>query len=184
MICLYIIKKLLKDKRGIGYPLVAAIVLSLLMLMMMGYEYMRLQIIASGVEKAVQSAVITVANENYNYAYTGMRDGYSGGYALTGETWLPSLTTGDIYSELDRLLGTYPSGGKHIKMAGNALEFEVYGLTVDILNAPFTPKTSEQDEALAVSSSITIEVPVWFMGVQMNTMKADLVIATNLVAKF
>lgn len=178
------LKKVLRDKQGLGYPLVAAIVLVLLMLMMVGYEYMRLQIIGYGVRDAVQSAVNTVATANYETSFGGLKSGYSGGYERNVTVWLPRLSTGDIYTELDRILGTSPNGSRHTKMAGDAKEFDVYGLTVDVLNAPFKPDHSIRDETLAITTRITLEVPLWFMGVQVDVMKADLVIATNFVAKF
>lgn len=179
-----IFKKVLKDKRGLAYPLVGAIVLVLLMLMMVGYEYMRLQIIGYGVRDAVQSAVNTVTNANYETSFGGLKSGYSGGYERSGTVWQPRLSTGDIYTEMDRILGSFPNGGRHTKMAGDAKEFEVYGLTVDVLNAPFKPGHTVRDATLAITTRITLEVPVWFMGKQVTLMKADLVIATNFVAKF
>ncbi|SHN87916.1 TadE/TadG family type IV pilus assembly protein [Desulfitobacterium chlororespirans] len=178
------LRTLIRDKRGLSYPLVAAIVLSLMMLMMVGYEYMRIQIIASGVRNAVQAATLTVANDNAEMAYGGIKNGYSGGYARSDTVWLPSLNTGDIYAEIDRILGTKPQGGHHVKIADDWKEFEVYGLMVDVVNAPFTPEHTERDKTLFIMSRITLEVPVLFMGNQVDVMMTDLVVSSDYMAKF
>ena len=48
------------------------------------FEYMRLMIVAQGVRDSVQSAIVDVATENWDEAYAGLREGYSGGYQLSG----------------------------------------------------------------------------------------------------
>ncbi|MFR3166196.1 MAG: hypothetical protein ACLTQG_30635 [Hungatella sp.] len=73
-------------------------------------SFSRLSIIANGVRNALQSAVISVATTNYDEAYNGLREGYSGGYWLSGEQWEENLDYGDIYEQLDELLGRQTMG--------------------------------------------------------------------------
>jgi hypothetical protein len=72
-------------------------------------------IVAVGVRDAVQSAVIDVATENWDEAYNGLREGYSGGYVLTGTSWNQNITTGDIYGRLKDNLGLKQENGKYVK---------------------------------------------------------------------
>ena len=59
------LRQILKDRRGVAFPLIIAIVLVLVMLMCCISEYFRLLIVAQGVRDAVQEAVISTVNDNY-----------------------------------------------------------------------------------------------------------------------
>ena len=96
------IKTIFKDKSGSGTPLILTIVLVCIILSTAVFEYARLIIIAQGVRDSVQSAVIDVATENWDEAYAGLREGYSGGYALSGSRWYRNVTSGNIYGRLKR----------------------------------------------------------------------------------
>lgn len=81
-------KKILRHTSGNSAPLTLAIILAVIILSCAVFEYLRLMVIASGVRDAVQSAVIDVATENWDDAYNGLREGYSGGYTLSGTDWV------------------------------------------------------------------------------------------------
>ncbi len=74
------LRQILKDQRGVAFPLIIAIVLVLVMLMCCISEYFRLLIVAQGVRDAVQEAVISTVNDNYDDVYHSVREGYSGAY--------------------------------------------------------------------------------------------------------
>ena len=74
------IQEVLKNKSGQGVPMILAVVLCCLILACVTFEYMRLMIVAQGVRDSVQSAIVDVATENWDEAYAGLREGYSGGY--------------------------------------------------------------------------------------------------------
>ena len=80
------LRQILKDQRGVAFPLIIAIVLVLVMLMCCISEYFRLLIVAQGVRDAVQEAVISTVNDNYDDVYHGVREGYSGAYQPLAET--------------------------------------------------------------------------------------------------
>ena len=63
------LRQILKDRRGVAFPLIIAIVLVLVMLMCCISEYFRLLIVAQGVRDAVQEAVISTVNDNYDDVY-------------------------------------------------------------------------------------------------------------------
>ena len=119
------LKKMIKDKKGMSYPLTVALVLALLIALCVLAEFFRLSIIAYGVRNALQESVISVATTNYNEVYDGLREGYSGGYFMTGDCWEETLDYGDVYTRLDRLLGTNPDGAYHVKWQGNGYEYRV-----------------------------------------------------------
>ena len=105
------LRQILKDRRGVAFPLIIAIVLVLVMLMCCISEYFRLLIVAQGVRDAVQEAVISTVNDNYDDVYHGVREGYSGAYQPLAGDFEESLDYGDIYGRLDDILGlTYRSG--------------------------------------------------------------------------
>ena len=98
------IKKVMKDKRGTSTPLTIALILGFLLLICAMAEFFRLGIIVQGVRDGLQQTVITVATTNYDETYNGLREGYSGGYTLSGESWQENLDYYDVYNRLDNLL--------------------------------------------------------------------------------
>ena len=100
------IQKVIKDKRGMSYPLTVSLVIALLILLCVMAEFFRLNVIAYGVRESLQASVISVATTNYNEVYDGIREGYSGGYAMNGSGWEQNLDYGDVYNSLDGILGT------------------------------------------------------------------------------
>ena len=94
------IQEVLKNKSGQGVPMILAVVLCCLILACVTFEYMRLMIVAQGVRDSVQSAIVDVATENWDEAYAGLREGYSGGYQLAGSSWSQNVTSGNVYARL------------------------------------------------------------------------------------
>jgi len=158
------IKRILKDKSGEGFPLIIAVTLSLVIIFTGISEYFRLMIVAQGVRDAVQTAVISTVNDNYDDVYHGVREGYSGAYQPMADDFDESLDYGDIYERLDKILGLKATSFYHEKRTSDGkLEFKVWNLNVDIRNAPF----ASGDQASArfeTDSTIMLEVPVSFGG--------------------
>lgn len=156
--------RILKDKKASSFPFIIAITLSLVIIFCGISEYLRLVIVAQGVRDAVQTAVISTVNDNYDDVYHGVREGYSGAYQPIAEDFEESLDYGDIYDRLDSILGLSYSGGYHEKRTSDSkLEFRVWGLSVDIRNAPFA--SGDQSSArFEADSTIMLEVPVSFGG--------------------
>lgn len=154
------LKKAVMDKRGMSYPLTAALVLVLLLALCVLAEFFRLSVIACGVRNSLQESVISVATTNYDEVYDGLREGYSGGYFMTGDCWEETFDYGDVYTQLDRLLGTNPDGSYHVKWLGNGYEYRITGLQVVISNAPFAPGNAGQNFEADVS--VQLEIPLSF----------------------
>lgn len=161
------LKRLLKDQRGISFPLVIAVTLSLVMLLCGLSEYFRLYIIAAGVREAVEEAVISTVNDNYFGVYHGVREGYSGSYVPFGEgDWEEELNEGDIYAYLDDVLGTRGQGGRRVKYMedGRTLEYAIDRLEVTVRNAPLAPSDPEDAQRFEADAMVRLEVPVRFGG--------------------
>lgn len=58
--------KLLEDKKGMMFPLAITLTLAIMIIMYAVSEYIRLVIIASGVRDAMQQAIVSVINDNYD----------------------------------------------------------------------------------------------------------------------
>lgn len=178
------IRKLFKDKHGFSAPWAVVIALVILLIMTAVFQYVRLMIIASGVKDAVQSAVISVANDNYGNVYTGVREGYSGGYGLNGSSWKECLSDGNVYGRLDELLGLNENGSKHTKSNAEGEEFSVYGLSVNVINAPFAPSATGKIQQFEADAEITLEVPLSFCGDILSPMKVNLNVKSKYTPKF
>lgn len=178
------IKRILTDNRASSFPFIIAITLSLVIIFCGISEYFRLMIVAQGVRDAVQTAVITVVNDNYDDVYHGVREGYSGAYQPIAEDFEESLDYGDIYDRLDGILGLSYSGGYHEKRTSDSkLEFRVWGLNVDIRNAPFA--SGDQSAArFEADSTIMLEVPVSFGGKLLPPMRINVKTSAGYTPRF
>lgn len=154
------IRNVLRDRKGNSTPLTIALVLGLLLLICAMAEFFRLGLIVQGVRDGLQQSVITVATTNYDETYNGLREGYSGGYILSGDRWEEHFDYDDIYYRLDSLLGTDREGGYHVKKLSKGFEYRLSGLTVEILNTPFTPGGASRN--FEADARITIEIPLSF----------------------
>lgn len=176
------IKKVMKDRRGTSTPLTIALILGLLLLICAMAEFFRLGIIVQGVRDGLQQAVITVATTNYDETYNGLREGYSGGYALSGENWQENLDYDDVYNRLDNLLETTEAGGYHIKEDKSGYEYRLSGLSVDIENTPLTPRSANDN--LEADARITIEIPLSFGWGKLPPLKMELRTRSAYMPKF
>lgn len=176
--------KILKDKSGNGAPVILAIVLVIVVLSTAAFEYMRLLVVAQGVRDSVQSAIIDVATQNWDEAYPGLREGYSGGYNLSGSDWYENVSSGNVYGRLQSVLGLKYENGGYIKYAGDALEYRLSGLRLDVQNAPLAPSNPSGITQLNVTGMISVEVPLSFGWEHLPMMKITLKLRSSYVPKF
>jgi len=157
------IKKVLRCKKAMSYPLVIAIALAIVIISCAAFEYMRLMLIAQGVRDGVQSAIISVSTGNYSDVYASIREGYSGGYVNDGSGFNEQINTGDVMARLDSLLGLKREGSHHVKYVdGDVMEYRVSNLTVNVINAPLAPTDRDAAQKFLAEATIYLEVPLSF----------------------
>lgn len=143
-----------------GNGLISLLWLSIIIFLLasVGYEYMRLHIISSGVKDALQNAIIAVATENYDNTQYALQDSYVGAYSNEG---VLQLDKGDIMAEMDELLGL---NDNHIATSFDSeMEFQLSNLEVDIKQANYNPAQSGDGPGkYVVDGTITIVVPLNF----------------------
>ena len=177
-------RQILKDRRGVAFPLIIAIVLVLVMLMCCISEYFRLLIVAQGVRDAVQEAVISTVNDNYDDVYHGVREGYSGAYQPMAGDFEESLDYGDIYGRLDALLNLTNQSGYHVQYTEDGkMEFRVWDLSVDLQNASFASADSAGNRLIA-DCEIELEVPVSFGGRLLPPMRMTVKVSAGYTPRF
>ncbi|WP_088224629.1 hypothetical protein [Desulfosporosinus sp. FKB] len=165
---------ILKSKKGTSFPLVVAVTLALVLVFCGVSESIRLMIVAQGVRDAVQSAVISTINDNYDNVYHGVREGYSGAYQPNASDFEESLDYGDMYGRLDQLLGLRQENGYHVKYAGDDVEFRLSGLSVYLDNMPLAPASPDNSKGLLADAALKLEVPVSFGGKSLPPMVINL----------
>lgn len=142
--------------------MILAIVLVLLMLFCTAAEFCRVWIIAQGVKEAAQQAVISVINDNYDDVYHSAREGYAAGWLPDGTGhWDESVDTGQVYGQLSQILGLENTGYGFQKTVGEAAEYTISGLSVDLKNNPLS---SGESEGYTATVEIFLEVPIRFLG--------------------
>ena len=178
------LKGILFNNKGSGFPLAVAITLCLVMIFSGVSEYFRLMIIAQGVRDALQDAVITTVNDNYDNVYHGVREGYSGGYQPIASNFQESIDYGDIYNQLDEILGLEQSGGEHVKVDSEGeIQLKIYDLTVNIDNAPLASGDTA-GQRFEINSTIVLEVPVSFAGKVLPAMRIQVRNSAGYTPKF
>ena len=165
---------IIRSKKGTSFPLVVAVTLALVLVFCGVSESIRLMIVAQGVRDAVQSAVISTINDNYDNVYHGVREGYSGAYQPSASDFEESLDNGDVYGRLDQLLGLRKENGYHVKYSGDDMEFRLSGLSVDLYNMPLAPASPDNSKGLLAEAAIKLEVPVSFGGKSLPPMVINL----------
>lgn len=165
---------IIKNRKGSSFPLIVAVTLALVIIFCGISEYIRMVIIAQGVRDAVQSSVISVVSDGYDDVYHGVREGYSGAYQPFAGEFEESLDYGDIYGRLDDLLGLRCEGGYHVKYAGDDVEFQLSGLSVDLNNMPLAPGNPNNANGFLADAAILLEVPVSFGGKALPPMRINL----------
>lgn len=178
------LKKVFSNKQGNSTLLIIALVLTIIILSCATFEYMRLMVVAIGVRDSVQSAIIDVATENWDEVYNGLREGYSGGYSLTGTTWEQDLTSGDVYDRLEDNLGLEQKGGSYAKYAGDVLEYEVSGLSINVINAPLAPSNPRSINQFTVEGAVDVAVPLSFGWEHLPSMKIRMGLKAVYIPKF
>jgi hypothetical protein len=179
------LKRILKEKRGNALLLACAIVMSLILIFSAVSEYMRLQIIAKGVRDALQTSVISVATQNYDDIYNGLREGYSGGYTLSSsDKWESKLDTGDVYDYLDNLLGLEKDGVYHIKITGEGSEYKLSELKVNIINTSIAPSNPDSLPKFQAEVFIKLEVLLSFGWGKLPPLQINLKVKAGYTPKF
>lgn len=72
--CYQSLKRLLTGQEGSMAPVAVAATIAMLFIILGVSEYMRLVITAAGIKDAMESAVVSVVNDNYNEVYHGVRE--------------------------------------------------------------------------------------------------------------
>lgn len=153
------VKEVLRDKKGETTILTVSLILGLLLLLCAMAEFIRLVIIVQGVRDGLQQSVITVATTNYDETYNGLREGYSGGYVLSGNRWIENIDYDDVLARMGNLLGADLDGNKLTKWQRTDYEYQLSNLKMEILNVPLKGDTNKN---LEVDAKITIEIPLSF----------------------
>lgn len=151
------IAKLVRQNKGNAIPLACVIIIALIMISSVVFESIRLAVISNGIRDALQSAVISVATGNYDEIYNSLREGYSGGYIKGNSGWQEKMDRGNIYDELDAILGLE---SEHTKMTGSEKEFTLSGLEVNMLNVSFAPLNPDVIAKFTVEAKIQAKIPL------------------------
>jgi hypothetical protein len=100
------------------------------------------------------------------------------------EDFEESLDYGDIYGRLDSILGLTRSGGYHVKLTSEEkTEFRVWGLNVDIQNAPFA-SVDQVSARFVANCTIEMEAPVSFAGRLLPFMRITIKTSAGYTPKF
>lgn len=144
-------------------------------------EYMRLVITAAGIKDAMESAVVSVVNDNYNEVYHGVREGYAAGYEPDDTGFAASVDHGDIYGRMCFLLGLEEDGNSYVRYNNSGeLEYRLKNLSVDIHNTAL----ASPGGTYYADAEVTMEVPVRFAGKILSNMSVRLKVRAAYREKF
>lgn len=170
-----------KDHSGNTMPLAVAVTIGMLLLILGVSEYMRLVITAAGIRDAMESAVISTVNDNYNEVYHGVREGYATGHEPAGEGFAAAVDYGDISGRLCFLLGLEEDGDGYVRINDSGeTEYRLSGLQVTIPNTSL----ASPGETYYADAAVTMKVPVRFAGKMITDMSINLKVRAAYKEKF
>jgi len=170
--------ELLSNNRGNMFPLTVAVAISLLMMLLVACEYMKLMIVSAGVKDAYEEAIISVVNDNYNEVYHCVREGYAGGYQPGGTGFVASLDQGNVVDRMSSLLRLEESGGGICISrtgAGN-IQYRISNMNVTVHNTPM----SRSGEKFYADGTLLLEIPVIFAGQTLGYMPVNIKVQATL----
>lgn len=156
--------KCLKSNKGEGFPLTVAVTLTLMLILCIGFEYMRLNIIIKEVRDTLQMAVISVINDNYDETYHSTREGYSGDYTPCDGGFESSIDYGEVYKFLDTALNLQDDAGYHTKYYSESIGYRVHSLSVNVINTDMAPRDKSRAKQIKAHASIQLVVSQSFCG--------------------
>ncbi len=173
-------RNILHDRKGNMMPMVVAVTICMLLIILGVAEYMRLMITAAGVKDAMESAIISTVNDNYNEVYHSVREGYAAGYEPDGTSFYASVDYGDIYSRMCFLLGLEEDGDGYVRINnGGEKEYRLSGLSVSVPNTALQAGGNYYADA-----TIRLEVPMRFAGKVITNMSINLKVRAAYTEKF
>ena len=138
-------------------------------------------ITAAGIKDAMESAVVSVVNDNYNEVYHGVREGYAAGYEPDDTGFAASVDHGDIYGRMCFLLGLEEDGNSYVRYNNSGeLEYRLKNLSVDIHNTAL----ASPGGTYYADAEVTMEVPVRFAGKILSNMSVRLKVRAAYREKF
>lgn len=150
------LRRILGSRTGDGFPLTAAVTISLMLIFMAVVQYARLMITAAGVRDAMQEAVLSAVNDNYADVYHAVREGYAAGYQPYGGGFVESYQYGDIYGRLDSILGLQQEGECYTSRSiGGDVEYRIRNLRVEVRNGGAS--------SFEITATVDLEVPIRFI---------------------
>lgn len=99
------IKCLLKritGNSGFSYTFICVLMIMLLMISLLIWEYIRLSVIVSNVREKIEDSLVVIATDRYDEMYAACRDGYAATFEYNGSYWTNSnkLSISEIESEI------------------------------------------------------------------------------------
>jgi len=170
---------ILRNKEGNAALMACVVVLCMFLIFSVISEYLRLEIIAKDVRDATQTAVISVATQNYDEVYNGLREGYSGGYTLDeSDTWRQNVDNGAVYVNLSDILNLIDGA----RYSGSEVEYTISNIDVDIINVPI----ASGNNGGKFESIVTLElhVPLSFGWDYLEPLKIKLKVNAGYTPKF
>lgn len=138
-------------------------------------EYFRIKITADGIKNAYEKAIRTVAIENYNEVYAGIREHKPIGGMKEGgpeDKWLPAKDDkpewvelkdyGETEQELMDLLGLVEENGKLVSLSSDGgIQYELYDFHKEIKN--YDESNINKYE---VRGETILNIPFYFCGLK------------------
>ncbi|BCN29536.1 hypothetical protein [Anaeromicropila herbilytica] len=178
------------DKGGGTTVEIAVLFIIGIMLLSVAYEYLRIQITANNIRSSYERAILTVAIDNYNDVYAGVREmkelggEYEGGPGDgeeegTTPEWVPLNDYGNVQEELKELLDLEEEGDKDISYYSETDKYRLSNITVLVRNAENTESNKYE-----IKGTVDASIPIYFGNVHITDAKLPIKVTTAYTAKY
>ncbi len=128
--------EILQDRSGNASLYTIFIVFLILIFLLIAIEYGRVMIIGSRVRDTLQSSTISVATNNWDESFGGIKKIEASSYELNeSDIWIDSSFKGYLVSEVCEELGLIQIGGKYVSYTPNgATKYYLENIDIEIKN--------------------------------------------------
>lgn len=153
------IKAILKNKEGKGEIITIVIVMCILMLMLIIFEYFTVTSQLKEVRQHLDSSILSVVTSKYYDIYQSARQGSASSYHADETELVENLNVNDIYDELVMRCHLINNNGDYVYVVDDKIKYKISDLDLRVINGNLNKKGT----VFNIETKIKVTIPLRFL---------------------
>lgn len=145
------------NTRGDMLPMVAGIGFLLTLVFTLGFQFVRVCVVAGCVKDAMRSEAVIAVTQNNFHAFASLREGLDGAYSIDAAGQVSENDGNTLKQDFVSSLGLHDSGDKLAKTAEGGPAYSLSGFTVQVSNPDFKSAGAYK---VIVTGDLSIAMPL------------------------